>query len=292
MNKDSKIYIAGNSGLVGSAVYRELLKKGYTNLVYRLHKELDLCNQYAVKEFFEQEKPEYVVMAAAKVGGIKANNEYPWEFIYSNLMVQANIIKAAMDQEVKRLIFLASSCIYPRNCIQPMMESELFTGALEPTNKPYAVAKLAGVEMCTAARREYGHDFVVLIPPNMYGPHDNYHPENSHVIPGLLVKFRDAIWKKEKQVVCWGSGVAIREFLYSDDFARAVVMVLESKYAIENPIMNVGSGREVTVAQLVAYIKEFTGFTGDVLWNHGVPDGMPRKVMHSSLFNQSFLHSC
>jgi len=286
--KNSKIYIAGHSGLVGSAVLRALQGNGYTNCVYRLHSELDLCNQYAVKEFFETEKPEYVVMCAAKVGGIHANNTYPWDFIYSNIMVQANVIKAAMDFGVKRLVFLASSCIYPRNCQQPMIETDLFSGALEPTNKPYAVAKLAGVEMCTAARRQFGHDFVVLIPPNMWGPHDNYHPENSHVIPGLLVKFRDAIWKKEKQVICWGSGVAIREFLYSDDFARAVVMVLESKYSIENPIMNVGSGREVTVSKLVAYIKELTGFAGDVLWNHSVPDGMPRKVMLSSLFSQAF----
>ena len=276
MNKDSKIYIAGHRGLVGSAIVRNLINNGFTNLVYKTHKELDLTNQDAVIEFFDREKPEYVFLAAAKVGGINANNSYPADFIYENLMIQNNIIKAAHDYGVKKLLFLGSTCIYPKMAPQPIKEEYLLTGALEETNEAYAVAKIAGLEMCKFFRRQYGDNFISCMPTNLYGENDNFDLNNSHVLPALLRKFYEAKVNNSKVVEVWGTGSPLREFLHVDDMADACVFLMKNYNEEEH--VNIGTGEEVSIRQLAETIKEVVGFDGDIVFNTKMPDGTPRKL--------------
>ncbi len=278
--------------MVGSAIVRELERQGYTNLVYRTHQELDLTNQAAVAHFFETEKPDQVYLAAAKVGGIHANNAYPAEFIYDNLMVQNNVIHQAFVSGVKKLLFLGSSCIYPKLAPQPMSEDALLTGKLEPTNEPYAIAKIAGIKMCESYNRQYGQshdvDYRSVMPTNLYGPGDNYHPENSHVIPALIRRFHEAKMKKAPQVVIWGTGKPRREFLYVDDMAKACVFVMqlpkEQYEEVTSPMqshLNVGFGSDVTIAQLATTIAKVIGYSGTIEFDATKPDGTPRKWMSS-----------
>lgn len=281
MDKKAKIYVAGHRGLAGSAIMRELIKAGYDNIIGKTHAELELEDQNAVNAFFEAEHPEVVILCAAKVGGIKANYSYPWDFIRSNLAIQCNVINASVVNNVKKFIFLGSSCIYPRSCDQPMKESYLFTAPLENTNRAYAVAKLAGVEMCMAAKSQLGKEFVAVLPCNMYGFGDTYNSNESHVIPALLMKFRDAVWNNKTHVECWGTGSALREFLHADDFGKAMVKIMETDKLFQS-VINIGHGREYTISELVYMIKKITGYTGRILWNHDEPDGTPRKVMDSS----------
>ncbi len=292
-----KIYIAGHRGMVGSAIVRELERKGYANLVYRTHQELDLTNQAAVKHFFETEKPDQVYLAAAKVGGIFANNTYPAEFIYDNLMVQNNVIHQAFLSGVKKLLFLGSSCIYPKLASQPMREDALLTGKLEPTNEPYAIAKIAGIKMCESYNRQYGlsHgiDYRSVMPTNLYGPGDNYHPENSHVIPALIRRFHEAKLSSAPKVMIWGTGTPRREFLYVDDMAKACVFVMElAKVQYEqvtNPMqsyLNVGYGSDVTICELAHAVSRATGYIGKIEFDPSKPDGAPRKWMNSERLNQ------
>jgi GDP-L-fucose synthase len=287
-----KIYIAGHRGMVGSAIVRELQRMGYTNLVYRTHQELDLTNQAAVAQFFATEKPDQVYLAAAKVGGIHANNTYPAEFIYDNLMVQNNVIHQAFLHGVKKLLFLGSSCIYPKLALQPMSEDALLTGKLEPTNEPYAIAKIAGIKMCESYNRQYqkshGVDYRSVMPTNLYGPGDNYHPENSHVIPALIRRFHEAKINGAPQVVIWGTGTPRREFLYVDDMAKACVFVMQlpkERYEqVTSPMqshLNVGFGSDVTIAQLATTIAKVIGYTGAIEFDATKPDGTPRKWMSS-----------
>lgn len=300
MTPESKIYVAGHRGMVGSAIVRNLQAKGYTNIVTRTHQELDLINQAAVDLFFEQEKPDYVFLAAAKVGGIIANNTYPAQFIRENLAIQTNIIHAAYVNNVKRLMFLGSSCIYPRMAPQPMSEECLLTGPLEPTNRPYALAKIAGIEMCWSYNRQYGTKYLAVMPTNLYGPGDNYHPENSHVIPALIRKFHEAKVSGAKEVVVWGTGTPKREFLYSEDMADACVFLSnlpddqyesllgsdESKSGkFEPPLVNVGFGEDVTIKELAETVKQVVGFAGDIVFDTSKPDGTPRKLMDVSRLN-------
>lgn len=291
-----KIYIAGHKGMVGSAIVRELQRNGYTNLVYRMHNELDLTNQAAVKHFFESEKPDQVYLAAAKVGGIYANNTYPADFIYDNLMVQTNVIHQAFKGGVKKLLFLGSSCIYPKLAPQPMTEDALLTGKLEPTNEPYAVAKIAGIKMCESYNRQYGQshgvDYRSVMPTNLYGPGDNYHPENSHVIPGLIVRFHEAKINNESVVNVWGSGKPRREFLFVDDMARACVFVMElakERYdEITTPMqhhLNMGYGTDVTIHDLAKCVAKVVNFKGRIEFDQSKPDGPPRKLMNSKQLN-------
>ncbi|MDP3538780.1 MAG: GDP-L-fucose synthase [Azonexus sp.] len=297
MDKNAKIYVAGHRGMVGSAIVRNLQAKGYTNIVTRTHQELDLINQAAVDSFFEQEKPDYVFLAAAKVGGIIANNTYPAQFIRENLAIQTNIIHAAYENKVKRLMFLGSSCIYPRMAPQPMSEECLLTGPLEPTNRPYALAKIAGIEMCWSYNRQYGTKYLAVMPTNLYGPGDNYHPENSHVIPALIRKFHEAKVANAKEVVVWGTGTPKREFLYSEDMADACVFLSnlpddqyesllgsdESKSGkFEPPLVNVGVGEDVTIKELAETVKQVVGFAGEIVFDTSKPDGTPRKLMDVS----------
>jgi GDP-L-fucose synthase len=297
MKLTDKVYIAGHRGLVGSALMRNLKTKGYVNLLTRTHAELDLTNQGAVAAFFAQEKPDYVFLAAAKVGGIHANNEYPAEFIRDNLTIQTNIIHAAWQNNVKRLLFLGSSCIYPKLAPQPMKEEYLLTGPLEPTNRPYALAKIAGIEMCWSYNRQYGTKYLAAMPTNLYGPGDNYHPENSHVIPALIRKFHKAKQKNEKQVVVWGTGVPRREFLYSDDLADACVFLMnlsDEKYEdllgsdesktekFDPPLVNIGVGEDVTIRELAEAVKQVVGFEGAIVFDTTKPDGTPRKLLDIS----------
>lgn len=276
----SRVYVAGHRGLAGSAIWRELQRQGFSNLVGRSHAELDLLDSVAVRRFFDQEKPEYVFIAAAKVGGIKANDTQPAEFIYQNLQVQNNVIHSAYLAGVKKLLFLGSSCIYPRDCPQPMKEEYLLTGPLEPTNQWYAVAKIAGIKMCQAYRRQYGCDFISVMPTNLYGPGDNYDPETSHVLPALIRRFHEAKVNGAPSVTCWGTGAPRREFLYSDDLARACVFLM-GRYS-EEQFINVGFGTEVTIRELTEQVRETVGYEGKVLWDSSKPDGMPRKLMDSS----------
>lgn len=294
---NQKIYVAGHQGMVGSAIVRELTRKGYTNLVYRTRNELDLINQAAVKYFFETEKPDQVYLAAAKVGGIHANDTYPAQFIYENLMVQNNVIHQAFLSGVKKLLFLGSSCIYPKLAPQPMSEDALLTGKLEPTNEPYAIAKIAGIKMCESYNRQYGisHglDYRSVMPTNLYGPGDNYHPENSHVIPALIRRFHEAKVSNAPEVVIWGTGNPRREFLYVDDMAEAsfFVMQLDKKTydsqtrPMQNHI-NLGFGSDVTIKELAQAIANVTGYRGRISFDHSKPDGSPRKLMDSSRLNQ------
>ncbi len=291
-----RIFIAGHRGMVGSAIVRELKRKGYTNLVVRTHQELDLTDQAAVKHFFETEKPTQVYLAAAKVGGIHANNTYPAEFIYDNLMVQSNVIHQAFLSGVKKLLFLGSSCIYPRLAPQPMSEDALLTGKLEPTNEPYAIAKIAGIKMCESYNRQYGKSHGInyrsVMPTNLYGPGDNYHPENSHVIPALIRRFHEAKQRGDAQVAIWGSGKPYREFLHVDDMARASVFVMELDQAhyqrVTEPMqshLNVGYGSDVTIAELAQAVAKAIGYTGAIVYDATKPDGSPKKLMSSERLN-------
>ena len=276
MNKDSKIYVAGHRGLVGSAIVRNLEAKGYTNIVYRTHKELDLTNQADVQAFFKEEQPEYVILAAAKVGGIHANNTYPADFIYDNLMIQNNVIKAAHDYKVKKLLFLGSTCIYPKMAPQPIREEYLLTGALEETNEAYAVAKIAGLEMCKFFKRQYGDNFISCMPTNLYGPNDNFDLKSSHVLPALIRKFHEAKVNGSDTVEVWGTGTPLREFIYVDDMADACVFLMEN-YDGEQHV-NIGTGEEVSIRQLAETVKEVVGFEGELVFNTDMPDGTPRKL--------------
>ncbi len=292
MTQSNKIYVAGHRGMVGSAIVRILKSQGQTNLVMRTHAELDLTDQQAVRHFFETEKPDQVYLAAAKVGGIHANNTYPAEFIYQNLMVQANVIDAAFRNGVQKLLFLGSSCIYPRLAPQPMSEDALLTGALEPTNEPYAIAKIAGIKLCESYNRQYAVDYRSVMPTNLYGPGDNYHPENSHVIPALIRRFHEAKTSNAPSVSIWGSGTPRREFLYVDDMASASVHVMQlpkTEYEQYTQPMqshiNVGSGSDVTIADLALAIAQAVGYTGQIDFDATKPDGAPRKWMDSSRLN-------
>jgi len=294
---NSKIYVAGHRGMVGSAIVRNLEAKGFTNVITRTHAELDLTNQVAVKEFFAREKPDQVYLAAAKVGGIHANNTFPAEFIYQNLMMEANVIHQAFISGVKKLLFLGSSCIYPKLAPQPMSEDALLTGKLEPTNEPYAIAKIAGIKMCESYNRQYGisHgiDYRSVMPTNLYGPGDNYHPENSHVIPALIRRFHEAKVNQLPEVVIWGTGTPRREFLYVDDMAAASVFVMEldkKTYDQQTDPMqshiNVGFGGDVTIAELAKIVGEAVGYEGSIAFDASKPDGAPRKWMDSSKLNK------
>ena len=276
MNKDSKIYVAGHRGLVGSAIVRNLEAKGYTNIVYRTHEELDLTNQADVQAFFKEEQPEYVILAAAKVGGIHANNTYPADFIYDNLMIQNNVIKAAHDYKVKKLLFLGSTCIYPKMAPQPIREEYLLTGALEETNEAYAVAKIAGLEMCKFFKRQYGDNFISCMPTNLYGPNDNFDLKSSHVLPALIRKFHEAKVNGSDTVEVWGTGTPLREFIYVDDMADACVFLMEN-YDGEQHV-NIGTGEEVSIRQLAETVKAVVGFNGELVFNTDMPDGTPRKL--------------
>jgi GDP-L-fucose synthase len=277
MDKESKIYVAGHRGLVGSAIVRNLKEKDYINIITKTHKELDLTNQQEVRSFFEREKPQYIFLAAAKVGGINANNSYPADFIYENLMIQCNVIKAAHDYGVKKLLFLGSSCIYPKMAPQPIKEEYLLTGPLEITNEAYAIAKIAGLEMCKFFKRQYGDNFISCMPTNLYGPNDNYDLNNSHVMPALIRKFYEAKVKEIPIVEVWGSGKPLREFLYVDDMADACVFLMENYDGEEH--VNIGTGDEVAIEELANYIKNIVGYEGKIVFNTDKPDGTPRKLM-------------
>ena len=292
-----KIYVAGHRGMVGSAIVRNLKAKGYNNIVTRTHVEMDLTDQQAVKTFFDQERPDQVYLAAAKVGGIHANNTFPAEFIYENLMMEANVIHQAFTYGVKKLLFLGSSCIYPRLAPQPMSEDALLTGKLEPTNEPYAIAKIAGIKLCESYNRQYGQshgiDYRSVMPTNLYGPGDNYHPENSHVIPALIRRFHEAKMANAPEVVIWGTGTPRREFLYVDDMAAASVFVMDLEKSIYDqhtePMqshINVGFGSDVTIAQLAQAVGIAVGYEGQIAFDPSKPDGAPRKWMDSSRLNQ------
>lgn len=294
MDKRARIYVAGHRGLVGSAIVRKLEADGYTGILKRTHAELDLTDAAATEAFFAEHKPEYVFLAAAKVGGIVANNTYPAEFIRDNLVIQTNVIHSAWKHGVERLLFLGSSCIYPKLAPQPMKEDHLLTGPLEPTNRPYALAKIAGIEMCWSYNRQYGTKYLAAMPTNLYGPGDNYHPENSHVIPALLRKFHEAKTRGESTVTVWGSGKPKREFLYSDDLADGCVFLMnldqrsfdgllggdESQTGLfEPPLINIGVGTDVTIGELAETIRGIVGFEGEIDFDSSKPDGTPRKLM-------------
>ncbi len=293
MKKTSKIYIAGHSGLVGSAIKRRLESAGYENLLLRRHRELDLCDQAKVDEFFKGERPEYVFMAAAMVGGIMANSTYPAEFIYNNLAIELNIIHSAYKYGVKKLLFLGSSCIYPRNCPQPMREEHLLSGYLEPTNEPYAVAKIAGIKMCQAYNRQYGTNFISAMPTNIYGPGDNFDLETSHALPALIRKFHEAKIKDETRsgnlrssVTVWGTGAPEREFLYVDDLADACVFLMESfNVSAEASLLNVGVGKVISIGELSHLIKDIVGYKGKIVFDKTKPDGTPKKLLDVSKIN-------
>ena len=277
MEKDAKIFVAGHRGLAGSAIVRQLEKKGYTNLVLRTHEELDLINQQAVINFFNKEQPAYVFLAAGRVGGIYANSTYPAEFIYNNLQIQSNVIHASWQFSVKKLLFLGSSCIYPKLASQPMTEASLLSGYLEPTNKPYAVAKIAGIITCQSYNEQYGTNFVSVMPTNLYGPNDSYHPRNSHVLPALLRRFHEAKIDNAPTVTIWGTGAPKREFLYSDDLADAGLFLMENYN--DSEIVNIGSGKEITIRELSETIKQVVGYKGEIEFDDSKPDGTPRKLL-------------
>ena len=289
MNKSDKIYIAGHRGLVGSAIVRNLEAKGYTNVIGRTHIELDLTNQQAVKAFFETERPDVVVLAAAKVGGINANNTTPAEFAYENMQIQCNVIKCCHDYQVKKLLFLGSTCIYPRMAPQPIPEDALLTGPLEETNEAYAIAKISGLEMCKFYKRQYGDDFISCMPTNLYGPYDNYDLSGSHVMPAMIRKFHDAKINNAPSVELWGTGTPLREFLYVDDMADACVFLLEH-YDGEQHV-NIGTGREVTIKELAETVQRVVGYQGEIVWNQDMPDGTPRKLTDvTKLHNLGWTH--
>jgi GDP-L-fucose synthase len=287
MQLNSKIYVAGHRGLVGSALMRQLIARGYKNLITRTHAELDLTSQAAVSEFFASEKPDFVFLAAAKVGGIHANNVYPAEFIHQNLAIQTNVIHESWRNKVQRLLFLGSSCIYPRDCPQPIKEEYLLTGLLEPTNRPYALAKIAGIEMCHAYNRQYGTRYIAAMPTNLYGPGDNYDLNNSHVLPALIRKMHEAKERGYKEVVVWGTGTPRREFLYSDDMADACLYLMEQAEEglrdlfdeQQPPLLNIGCGEDVTIRALAETVARIVGFSGNLVFDTSKPDGTPRKLL-------------
>jgi len=284
LNKHDKIFVAGYRGMVGSAVYRKLLNNGFTNVIGKSSKELDLTNQQAVERFFATEKHDYVFLAAAKVGGIVANNTYRGQFLYENLMIQNNVIHQSYLNGVKKLMFFGSSCIYPKLAPQPLKEEYLLTGLLEPTNEPYAIAKISGIKMCEAYRDQYGCNFISVMPTNLYGYNDNYHPQNSHVLPALIRKFHEAKVSNLKEVEIWGSGKPLREFLFVDDLADAALMLMQN-YS-EKQFLNVGCGEDITIANLALLVKEIIDFSGSLFFNADKPDGTPRKLMDvSKIFN-------
>ncbi len=283
MNKGDKIYIAGHRGMVGSAIERALNQKGFTNIVYRTSKELDLRNQAAVEEFFATEKPQFVFLAAAKVGGIIANNTYRADFLYDNLLIVSNIIHAAYNNKVSKLLFLGSSCIYPKMAPQPIKEEYLLTGPLENTNEPYAIAKIAGIKLCETFREQYGANYISVMPSNLFGLNDNYHPENSHVLPALIRRFHEAKVSGLSEVVIWGSGNPKREFLYADDLADACLFLMETYN--EKEIINIGCGEDLTIKELAELIKDTTGYNGNLVFDTTKPDGTPRKLLDVSKIN-------
>jgi len=283
MNKSDKIYVAGHNGMVGSAIVRQLKSNGFTNLLVKPSKELDLTNQQAVNSFFETEKLDYVFLAAAKVGGIHANNVYRADFLYQNLMIEANVIHAAYLNKVTKLLFLGSSCIYPKMAPQPLKEEYLLTGFLEATNEPYAVAKIAGIKLCESYRRQYGCNFISVMPTNLYGPNDNYDLKNSHVLPALLRKFHEAKVKGADAVEVWGSGTPKREFLHVDDLAKACLHLMETYQG--NVSVNIGTGEDLSIKDLALMIKDIVGFEGEIRWNTSKPDGTPRKLLDVSLIH-------
>ena len=293
LDKNAAVYVAGHRGMVGSAILRFLKKRGYANLIARDREQLDLCEQSRVREFFATTPVDCVVLAAARVGGIYANDAYPAEFIYRNLMIEANVIHEAWRAGVGRLLFLGSSCIYPRLAAQPMRESELLQGALEPTNEPYAVAKIAGIKLCESYNRQYATDYRSLMPTNLYGPGDNFHPEHSHVIPGLIRRFTDAREARAPRLMVWGSGEARRDFLHVDDLAAACAHVLElpraTHDACTSPMqshVNVGSGREVTIAECASLVRDAVGYEGEIVFDTDRPDGTPRKLLDTSVMDK------
>lgn len=289
MEKNSKIFVAGHRGMVGSAIHRKLQKEGYQNIITKTSKELDLRNQQAVADFFSAEKPDYVFLAAAKVGGIVANNTYRADFLYENLAIQNNVIHQSYLNGVTKLMFLGSSCIYPKMAPQPLKEDYLLTGTLEPTNEPYAIAKIAGIKMCDAYRDQYGCNFISVMPTNLYGFNDNYHPENSHVLPALIRKFDEAKNSGSKEVVIWGTGSPMREFLFADDLADACHYLMENYN--EPNLINIGTGEDLTIKDLALAVKETVGFEGELVFDTSKPDGTPRKLMDvSKLHNLGWKH--
>ena len=289
MKKDSKIYIAGHRGMVGSAIHRKLQGKGFHNFVLRTSKELDLRNQQAVSDFFQTEKPDYVFLAAAKVGGIIANNTYRADFLFENLAIQNNVIHSAYETDVKKLMFLGSSCIYPKLAPQPLKEEYLLSGFLEETNEPYAIAKIAGIKLCEAYRSQYGCDFISVMPTNLYGPNDNYDLQNSHVLPAMIRKFHEAKVSNNESVTLWGTGSPMREFLHADDLAEACTYLMEN-YS-EPQLINVGTGTDVTIKELAETVCKIVGFEGELIWDTTKPDGTPRKLMDvSKLHAQGWKH--
>lgn len=290
-SKNSKIFIAGHKGLVGSALVRILLAKGYNNLVFRTHQELDLTNQASVAEFFQKEKPEYVFIAAAKVGGIMANNTYPADFIYQNLQIQNNVIHQAYLNSVKKLLLLGSVCIYPKFAPEPVGENSLLTGILEPTNEPYAIAKIAGIKMCQSYNRQYGTNFISVMPANLYGPGDNFNLQKSHVLPALIRKFYEAKINNQPEVVAWGTGKPRREFLYVDDMAEGCLFLMENFNPTKEQnekgeiFLNLGVGSDITIADLVSLVKEVVGYEGKVVWDTSKPDGTPGRLLDCTKVN-------
>ena len=280
MNKVSKIYVAGHRGMVGSAIVRSLEGQGYINLVVRTSGELDLRRQEEVERFFTEEKPEYVFLAAAKVGGIMANSKYPADFMYDNMMMEMNVIHEAWKNQCRKLLFLGSSCIYPKQAPQPMAESCLLTSALEPTNEAYALAKISGLKYCEYLNRQYGTGYISAMPTNLYGPNDNYHPENSHVLPALIRRFHEAKVNRAESVLCWGTGTPLREFMYVDDLADACVYLMNRYCGSET--VNLGTGKEVSIKRLTEIVAEVTGYNGRIEWDADKPDGTPRKLLNVS----------
>lgn len=283
MKKEDKIYVAGHNGMVGSSIVRKLKREGFTNLITRSSKELNLINQADVLAFFEENKPDYVFLAAAKVGGIQANNTYKGDFLYDNLMIQTNVIHAAHAHQVTKLLFLGSSCIYPKFAQQPISEDSLLTGILEPTNEPYAIAKIAGIKLCDAYRDQHGSNFISAMPTNLYGPNDNYDLSNSHVLPAMIRKFHEAKNNGGKEVVVWGTGTPMREFLYVDDLAEACYFLMEN---YNDPgAINIGTGSDITIADLAHLVKKIVGFEGEIVFDTSKPDGTPKKQLDVSRIN-------
>lgn len=280
IKKTDKVYVAGHRGMVGTAVFKKLAEEGFTNLVAKTSSELDLRNQEEVHSFISSEKPKAVIIAAAKVGGILANDSYPYTFLHDNLIIEDNLIHASHKNDVEKLIFLGSSCIYPKHADQPLREDSLLTGPLEPTNQWYAIAKIAGVKLCEALRNEYGRDYVSLMPTNLYGPGDNFDLKTSHVLPAMIRKFHDAVEQGHEPVTLWGTGKPMREFLYVDDVADAVLFALRNK--MSDHLYNVGTGKDITILKLAEKIQKITGHKGDIVWDAGKPDGTPRKLMDVS----------
>ena len=288
MEKSAKIYVAGHRGMVGSAILRALEKQGYTNIVKRTSKELDLRRQADVEEFMEEEKPEYVFLAAAKVGGILANSKHPADFMYENMILEMNVIKAAYDNNVKKLMFLGSSCIYPRMAPQPMPESCLLTSSLEETNEAYALAKISGLKYCEYLNKQYGTDYISVMPTNLYGPNDNYHPEHSHVLPALIRRFHEAKTNKAPEVVIWGTGTPLREFLYVEDLADACVYLMNTYSG--NETVNLGTGKEISIKELAETVKKVTVYEGSLIFDPTKPDGTPRKLLDVTKLNKLGWH--